>query len=338
MTKPFDQVLYDVHGNYRARRVEYTPPDQWVDDSLTWPLIQFHLIRIVPTFALAATSFFLAILLWIASAIADLAGGIYASGPSSAAPSPFGGLAILFVVLALVLFVAAIVTLFLPYREPLAEYSLLVEGRAAAASSSYWWIWSAARQRQSPYQVQPAKLSGQHFLTIGHGRDQVVIVVREVGADLFVGWNMWRSRSSIVLVGHYFRDLFANGGPGASFRSSLRNSHTRALRETGHSLLREGVQAAIYGITPGNDTLQRDLAGIPDVEQVLGSAVPTSNAFGAAQGQPAGSPQQTGNYSPPGYAPPPASAPHSGQPGTTDPSSGAGYGQTWQGNQPQNPS
>ncbi|GAA1668884.1 hypothetical protein GCM10009765_17950 [Fodinicola feengrottensis] len=344
MTKPFDQVLYDVHGNYRARKIEYTPPEQWVDDSLTWPLLQFHLIRILPLFLCATAFFFLGILLSVLSAI----GGLFTSGSGTYAistPSPFGGLSVLCFILAVLLYIASIVTLFLPYREPMAEYSLLIEGRGGAARSSYWWIWSASRQRQTPYQVRPAKLAGQYFLTIKHGRDQVVMVVREVGADLFVGWNMWRSRSTVVVIGHYFRDMFANFGPGASFRSSLRNSHTRALRETGHSLLREGVQAAIYGISPGSDTLDRDLAGIPDVEQMLGAAsgpalssaqVPQSqvpqNQGQQAQNPPAGYPQQGGGAGqvPPGYSPP---APGSTQQLPTPPGQ-----QGQQGWPPQNPS
>jgi hypothetical protein len=340
MTKPFDQVLYDVHGNYRARKIDYSPPDQWVDDSLSWPLVQFHLIRVVPLLLLASVAFFMSVLLWITSTISGAIAGLTRGGyGADDGASPLSAMAVLLLVLAIVLLLGAIATLFLPYREPLAEYSMLIEGRAAAAASSYWWIWNAARQRQSPYQVLPARLSGQYFLTVKHGRDQVIIVVREVGADLFVGWNMWRSRSTMIVIGHYFRDLFANSGPGSSYRSSLRNSHTRALREAGHSLLREGVQAAIYGITPGSDTLQRDLSAIPNVDQML-AATSSGSSLGVNQTTPAGQPQQSGGYATPGYAAPPATQPAAGQTGPTEsaPASGTGYGQAWPGNPPQNPS
>lgn len=267
MTRSFDQVLVDVHGTYRSRKIDHTPPDQFVDDSVSWPLLQLHLVKRVPLTVLMFVLLGFGLLVYVFGALLAL-GASY--GRSITAPfEAVAWFGVLLMFLSFLAWVAWVVSLFFPLREPIAEYSLLIEGRSAAATAAYWWIWNTARQRQTPYRVQPAKLAGQYYLTIRQQRTEVVIVVREVGADLFVGWNMWRSRSTILVLLHLFRDQFANLGQGATYRASLRSADARALREAGHSLVREGIQAAIYGVNPGEDVLQRDLSVIPDVEHLL---------------------------------------------------------------------
>ena len=48
------------------------------------------------------------------------------------------------------------------------------------------------------------------------------------GTDLYVGWTMWRSRSTILMIGHMFRDLFQN-----PLAADIRSASGRALRSPG---------------------------------------------------------------------------------------------------------
>jgi hypothetical protein len=70
--------------------------------------------------------------------------------------------------------------------------------------------------------------------------------VQPYGADLYVGWTMWRSRSTATLLAHFLRDTFGRFAPLPVFSAELRAASTRAMRESVHSLAREGVAAAAH--------------------------------------------------------------------------------------------
>ncbi len=73
-----------------------------------------------------------------------------------------------------------------------------------------------------------------------------MLLVQPYGADLYVGWTMWRSRSTATLLAHFLRDTFGRFAPLPVFSSELRAASTRAMRESVHSLAREGVAAAAH--------------------------------------------------------------------------------------------
>ena len=79
---------------------------------------------------------------------------------------------------------------------------------------------------------------------------------------------MWRSRSTLVLIGHLFRDMFASIGTGKTLSMEVKTSTTRSLRELIHSVTREGVQAAILQPPIPEDAAraQIDQLRAPDVE------------------------------------------------------------------------
>jgi hypothetical protein len=73
-----------------------------------------------------------------------------------------------------------------------------------------------------------------------------MLLVQPYGADLYVGWTMWRSRSTATLLAHFLRDTFGRFAPLPVFSAELRAASTRAMRESVHSLAREGVAAAAH--------------------------------------------------------------------------------------------
>jgi hypothetical protein len=137
-------------------------------------------------------------------------------------------------------------------------------------------------------------------------------VVQTYGTDLYVGWTMWRSRSTMVVIWHIIRDLFRIFAGGTAYRSALQNTHARALREITHSLTRLGVQAAVLNVTapPEVAYLVSQVAEV-SLEQVASVAPP-----------PIQPPTQTIPTDPSGqqFYPQPGAAPASGPPVSGPPS------------------
>jgi hypothetical protein len=238
---PFRHALIDVHSNYRGQRLRHEPPDELVSDAVTPRILRPHLVRLaffwtlfIIVWGLLAADLFLA----FGAAVAS-----YGSGRETGT-SGFDGIAYLLMLLLFLIVIAWIVSLFFPVREPIAEYGLLIEGRAAASAVSYAWIVNTIRVRQAPFQTDFAKVQGFPLLMLANRREEGFVIVRPVGNDLYLGWSMWRSRSTIVLIGHIFRDMFSGFG-GKGLDGEVRAASTRALRELIHSVTREGVQAAI---------------------------------------------------------------------------------------------
>ncbi len=239
---PFRHALIDVHSNYRSQRLTHEPPDELVSEQVTLRVWRPHVVR---------SLFFLIIfvILGTLGTIAVIIGGLVSAAESFSARgssgNAFTGIAYLILFLQLLVVAGWIVALCMPIREQIAEYGLLVEGRAAASAVSYAWIVNTIRARQAPFRTDFVKVQGYPVLVLGNGRDEGMAVVRPVGNDLFLGWSMWRSRSTLVLIGHLFRDMFAAMGTGRTIKMEVKTAATRALRELIHSVTREGVQAAI---------------------------------------------------------------------------------------------
>lgn len=216
---------------YLADRAGYERPDDFIDDTITPVNLRPHVTRGVVGFLLASVAGFL------------LACLIHSGRGDAEAASSVDALHLFAAVMGLV-WIAWTVSLFVRVREPIAEYSQLIEGRALAAPSTYGFVLRAAQVRSTPFPLYPVRTSGQYLLGLGDKRAQSLIVVQAYGTDLFVGWTMWRSRSTIAVIWRIIRGLFRAYAGGTAYRSALRNTHARALREITHSLTRVGVRMA----------------------------------------------------------------------------------------------
>jgi hypothetical protein len=225
--------IRDAHDGYHTETRTHRDPDVLVDDVVTWRMLSPHLIRAL-LFLVSPT---VLLLIWL---LLD-----YLASTSS--PSITGRL-IMNVIAAVtaVLYLAGLASFFAPAKEPIAEYSRLLEGRAGAARGAYQWVSRAAQARRTPAEVEPSTVAGVPVLVFRQRSERAMLLVQPYGADLYVGWTMWRSRSTATLLAHFLRDTFGRFAPLPVFSSELRAASTRAMRESVHSLAREGVAAAAH--------------------------------------------------------------------------------------------
>jgi hypothetical protein len=226
-------AIRDAHGGYHAQNRTHRQPDVLVDDVVTWPMLSPHLIRAL-LFLVAPT---VLLLIWL------LLGYL----ASTSSPSITGRLIMnVIAAVTVVLYLAGLASFFAPAKEPIAEYSRLLEGRAGAAKGAYQWVSRAAQARRTPAEVQPSTVAGVPVLLFRQRSERAMLLVQPYGADLYVGWTMWRSRSTATLLAHFLRDTFGRFAPLPVFSAELRAASTRAMRESVHSLAREGVAAAAH--------------------------------------------------------------------------------------------
>jgi hypothetical protein len=312
---PLFEAVQDVNASYRAARTGYTRPDEYIDDTITPTNVRPHVIRALTGFLLASVvGFFLACCMGCLtlSGNATLDEAFQTSGSQA-----FGSSFLTFWAILGLSYIAWIVSLFFRIREPIAEYSLLIEGRAMAAPNAYGFVLRAAQARSTPFPLYPIRLAGQYMLRLGDDRLQSLIVVQTYGTDLYVGWTMWRSRSTMVVLWHIIRDLFRIFAGGTAYRSALQNTHARALREITHSLTRLGVQAAVLNVTAPPEVLhlvaqvaevsvdQRGASAPPPIQQPT-QTIPTDPSgqqyYGGGVAPASGPPGQYGQ--PPVSGPP----------------------------------
>jgi hypothetical protein len=289
-TAPFRHALIDVHSNYRSQRLTHEPPDELVSEQVTLRVWRPHVTRslfFLIIFGIVGTIGVITLVIGAFARAADSVGG-----GNGDAGNVFIGIFYLLLFVQLLVFAAWIVALCLPIKEPIAEYGLLIEGRAPASAVAYAWIVNTIRARQAPFRTDFVKVKGSAVLLLANGRDEGMAVVRPVGNDLFLGWSMWRSRSTLVLIGHLFRDMFASIGTGRTLSMEVKTSATRSLRELIHSVTREGVQAAILQPPIPEDAARaqidqlRDVAETPQTGYVAGHPTGQQPYYQPQQSQP----------------------------------------------------
>jgi hypothetical protein len=141
-----------------------------------------------------------------------------------------------------------LIAIFFPVREPITEYAALLAGRAGAANLAYQRIAATLEARKTPFHVEAETVHGVPVLTVLQDTDRAVITVRAVGTDLFVGWIMWRNRSTARLLATVFRDMVE--WTQDSVPQAVRTTLSLAMRELLHSATREGIQAALDSPEP----------------------------------------------------------------------------------------
>ncbi|GAA4819269.1 hypothetical protein GCM10023201_00610 [Actinomycetospora corticicola] len=229
----WERAIAEAHDGYHDETRLHRDPDVLVEDVVSWRMLSPHLMRAL-AFLVAPTVLLVIYLLldYLAST----------SGPS------ITGRLVMNVLLAVivVLYLAGVAAFFAPAKEPIAEYSRLLENRAGAARGAYDWVTRAARARRTPAEVAPSTVAGVPVLLFRQRAERAMLLVQPYGQDLYVGWTMWRSRSTATLLAHFLRDTFGRFAPLPVFSAELRAASTRAMRESVHSLAREGVAAAAW--------------------------------------------------------------------------------------------
>ncbi|MEU7871459.1 hypothetical protein [Dactylosporangium sp. NPDC049140] len=317
--EPWEQAMHNVQAAYRNARVTYAEPDEFADDSVTWKQLRPHTVRA------ANVALVLSLVTFV---IVCCTCGLFANIGSNAQDvdtlTAVGGASFLVPAIVIALaFIAWIVVLFFPIKEPIAEYALLVENRAAAAPAVYGYMLQSAAQRALPFPMAPVRIAGQYLMSFGDTRLQSLVAVQTYGTDLYFGWTMWRSRSTIILIGHALRDGFRAMAGGASYRSAINGGRIRALREITHSITRLGVQSAIAGLAATEET-NRLVATTPEAPMPPGSQI-APPAIAPAMVVPTHQPPVTGGWPQvqPGY--PTSAPPSSAPPSSAPPASGPPY-------------
>jgi hypothetical protein len=231
------RAVVGAHADYHREIQQHDEPDGLVDDVVTYQMLAPHLMRTL-LFLVAPTA-----LLLVKVVIDYLASMSSPDGFTDAVSALLG-------VLILVLYLAGVASFFAPAKEPIAEHARLLENRGEAATSAYEHVRAAAAARRSPAEVAPSTVAGVPVLVFRQYSERAMLLVQPYGRDLYVGWTMWRSRATATLLLHFLRDTFGRFAPAPRFSAELRAAATRALRESVHSLSREGVAAAVHGAPP----------------------------------------------------------------------------------------
>jgi hypothetical protein len=239
-----EYALVDLHGNYRATRLGYVRHNHLLSARVTVHTAGQHALRSIGR---------LALLLVLTGVPLFVALG----NPA---------LITLAVTIAVIGWVASLLQ---PAQEVIAEYDLLLEDRADAHEEAYDWIVQTLAARQSPWRARTSTVGEMPVLRLVAGQDRGMVFVQPLGVDLFVSWTVWRSRSPALLIGHMFRDLVQ-----PALTATVHASLTAARCEVLHSVVREGVQAAI--LHPVKPETVDDL---PPPDRTTGPVVSSATQF-----------------------------------------------------------
>lgn len=138
-------------------------------------------------------------------------------------------------------------------QQPMSEWELLLDERSVSADSAYAAIALALDRRDVPADVQPQRIAidttrGQvgNYLVVRSAPYAVYVSVLPYGTGLYLAWAMWREQRVLSLYAEWFRQLRNRwAGAGSLLHLLLRAEEARALRETVHNAVRDGVEAAV---------------------------------------------------------------------------------------------
>ncbi|MGW2488449.1 hypothetical protein ACWCV9_14705 [Streptomyces sp. NPDC001606] len=277
---------------YRNQTMTYGDVEMGFDESVTFKTV----------FQLWLQAFLVSGVVWFFFGLLPALN--WASDPFETPPSLETG-TILAIIAFWVVLLAARIT------EPISEWKTLLEDKHEASPSAYAAIYGALARRGIPVSAVPARIRSDimpevvnNRLVVTSGRYVAYVTVFGYGTSLYVGWTMWRSRSGVVIIGHFLKDLIGGMlGRTGNVNQMLRTEKPRAMREAVHSAAREGVEAAIQGIeVPIASTFGQELP-------IQAAMAPPAAPPAPPQG-PAAAPPQPGPHMPPagphGYTPPPA--------------------------------
>lgn len=241
---------------YRTQSLKFSGVELALDESVPlMTLFRLWLYAAVASWAVFLLFFVLAIL----DLLVSLGPGSGSSSGSADSSQGMSSVTVLIVIGWLLAFVVFwLVLLAVRIQEPVAEWKTLIEGKAAAAESSYAAIFHSLARRRIPVGVSASRIRSD-VLTAESVNNRLLITERSYvayvsvfafGTSLYVGWTMWRSRRGVTLVGQFVKDLIGGLlGRGGIVNQMLRTERVRAMREAVHSAVREGVDAAVAGVS-----------------------------------------------------------------------------------------
>ncbi|GAA4908969.1 hypothetical protein EV188_104145 [Actinomycetospora succinea] len=274
-----DRAVTGAHADYHREIQQHVEPDGLVDDVVTYRMLAPHLMRTL-LFLVTPT------VLLLLKVVLDYLASMSTPDDVTDIVSTLLGLVVV------VLYIAGIASFFAPAKEPIAEHSRLLENRGDVATSAFEYVRAAAEARQSPAEVAPSTVAGVPVLLFRQYSERAMLLVQPYGRDLYVGWTMWRSRSTATLLAHFLRDTFGRFAPAPRFSAELRAAATRALRESVHSLSREGVAAATHLGAPAAQSPASGPFPQPETHHPERPAPPREHP----QPQPQPQPQQQPHY------------------------------------------
>jgi hypothetical protein len=244
---------------YRTQSLKFSGVELALDESVPlMTLFRLWLYAAVASWTVGFLFFLFAVVDAIGSSGSSSgSSGGFASDSGSGTTGLDGPFLLLMVGWLLSFIVFWLVLLLVRIQEPVAEWKTLIEGKAAAAESSYAAIYHSLSRRRIPVGVTANRIRSD-VLTAESVNNRLLITERTYiayvsvfafGTSLYVGWTMWRSRRGFTLVGQFVKDLVGGLlGRGGIVNQMLRTERVRAMREAVHSAVREGVDAAVAGI------------------------------------------------------------------------------------------
>jgi hypothetical protein len=106
-----------------------------------------------------------------------------------------------------------LISLFVAAREFVDEGGVLIPNASEQLSDVYNALRAVVDIGCPGLSVQVREGEVGRTVRLSHGQVWAVIVVREAGPHLYLGWAMWRARSTARLFGRVFADLVAGAGP-----------------------------------------------------------------------------------------------------------------------------
>ena len=141
--------------------------------------------------------------------------------------------------------IAWMLSLFISIREFIAENGVLLDDAAQRLDTVYDVVRETVGKHCPPFELSTDEIEGSPTLRVATDREWARLIVRRIGPDLYVGWTMWRSRSTMDLVGRIISDMF--NGSSADDPRLLEASLCAAMQEV--------VETAVEkGISPRSDT------------------------------------------------------------------------------------
>jgi hypothetical protein len=140
-------------------------------------------------------------------------------------------------------------------QQPMSEWELLLDDRSLSSDSAYAAISMALQRRAVPAAVYAQRITQDvttgaigNYLVVRARPYVVYVSVLPYGTSLYLAWTMWREQSVLSLYGEWFRQVRNNwAGTNTLLNMLLRAESARALRETVHNAVRDGVETAIEG-------------------------------------------------------------------------------------------
>ncbi|RZS41116.1 hypothetical protein EV193_103435 [Herbihabitans rhizosphaerae] len=142
--------------------------------------------------------------------------------------------------------------LFVPRREPLGDWNLVLGKQHKLADTAYAAVYRSLKQEHripADIGVRRVRVGGpasgvRNYLQVRLGKYAVHVSVFPFGADLYLGWTLWRTDVPIAVVLRWLK-LSTRRDPG--YTCMVEIEPVKALRDAVHDGMRAGIEAVRIG-------------------------------------------------------------------------------------------